>query len=173
MVEAETSFRQAVERAPDLSQPWSNLGQALLAQFKFASLSTFLGGRASAGKNAYVAKVGEEVREFGPGEGPTPHDVQGRDRRDFPGFAAMGFPARFGGEPLKGLPKGTAPAALARLPVLRKSELIERQKEKFEDRDPFGGLTAPGDRRRAGAPRSPARRVCRCFLNCLPLRIIL
>jgi phenylacetate-CoA ligase len=33
-------------------------------------------------------------------------------------------------------------AALARLPILRKSELMERQKEKFEDRDPFGGLTA-------------------------------
>mgnify|MGYP006273547221 CR=1 FL=1 len=48
---------------------------------------------------------GLEVREFGPGEGPTPHDVQGRDRRDFPGFAAMGFPARFGGEAL------TAPGA--------------------------------------------------------------
>ena len=29
-------------------------------------------------------------------------------------------------------------AALARLPVLRKSELIERQKEKFEDRDQIG-----------------------------------
>ena len=33
-------------------------------------------------------------------------------------------------------------AALARLPIVRKSELIERQKKRFEDRDPFGGLTA-------------------------------
>lgn len=40
---------------------------------------------------------GLEIREFGPGEGPRPHDVQGRDRRDFPGFAAAGFPAHFGG----------------------------------------------------------------------------
>lgn len=36
---------------------------------------------------------GIEVRSFGPGEGPAPRDVQGRDRRDFPGFAAAGFPA--------------------------------------------------------------------------------
>lgn len=36
----------------------------------------------------------------------------------------------------------TARAALARLPVIRKSELIDRQKESFKDRDPFGGLTA-------------------------------
>jgi 5-methyltetrahydropteroyltriglutamate--homocysteine methyltransferase len=40
-----------------------------------------------------------EVRSFGPGEGPPVRDVQGRDRRDFPGFAAAGFPARFGGGP--------------------------------------------------------------------------
>jgi phenylacetate-CoA ligase len=33
-------------------------------------------------------------------------------------------------------------AALAKLPVIRKSELIERQKEQHKDRDPFGGLTA-------------------------------
>jgi phenylacetate-CoA ligase len=33
-------------------------------------------------------------------------------------------------------------AALARLPVIRKSELLERQKQSFPDRDPFGGLTA-------------------------------
>jgi phenylacetate-CoA ligase len=33
-------------------------------------------------------------------------------------------------------------AALAKLPVIRKSELVERQKESFKDRDPFGGLTA-------------------------------
>jgi 5-methyltetrahydropteroyltriglutamate--homocysteine methyltransferase len=45
------------------------------------------------------------VREFGPGQGPKPHDVQGRDRREFPGFAAQGFPARFGGQPTFG---GTA-----------------------------------------------------------------
>jgi phenylacetate-CoA ligase len=32
--------------------------------------------------------------------------------------------------------------ALANLPVLRKSELIERQKQDFVDRRPFGGLTA-------------------------------
>jgi len=45
------------------------------------------------------------VRDFAPGEGPKPHDVQGRDRREFPGFAAQGFPARFGGQPTFG---GTA-----------------------------------------------------------------
>jgi phenylacetate-CoA ligase len=33
-------------------------------------------------------------------------------------------------------------AALQRLPVIRKSELMERQKQSFADRDPFGGLTA-------------------------------
>jgi phenylacetate-CoA ligase len=33
-------------------------------------------------------------------------------------------------------------AALGRLPVIRKSELMERQKQSFADRDPFGGLTA-------------------------------
>ncbi len=36
----------------------------------------------------------------------------------------------------------TSRAALARLPVTRKSELIERQKESHPGRDPFGGLTA-------------------------------
>ncbi|MBM3536215.1 MAG: phenylacetate--CoA ligase [Alphaproteobacteria bacterium] len=33
-------------------------------------------------------------------------------------------------------------SALAKLPIVRKSELIERQKQLFEERDPFGGLTA-------------------------------
>jgi len=33
-------------------------------------------------------------------------------------------------------------AALAKLPLVRKSELLERQKKQFEDRNPFGGLTA-------------------------------
>jgi phenylacetate-CoA ligase len=33
-------------------------------------------------------------------------------------------------------------AALAKLPIVRKSELIERQKKLFEGHDPFGGLTA-------------------------------
>jgi phenylacetate-CoA ligase len=33
-------------------------------------------------------------------------------------------------------------ASLARLPVIRKSELMERQKQSFPERDPFGGLTA-------------------------------
>ncbi|MBI3710200.1 MAG: AMP-binding protein, partial [Proteobacteria bacterium] len=33
-------------------------------------------------------------------------------------------------------------AALARLPVIRKSELIERQKDSYAERGPFGGLTA-------------------------------
>jgi phenylacetate-CoA ligase len=36
----------------------------------------------------------------------------------------------------------TSRATLARLPVTRKSELHERQKESYPDRDPFGGLTA-------------------------------
>jgi 5-methyltetrahydropteroyltriglutamate--homocysteine methyltransferase len=49
---------------------------------------------------------GLELREFQPGEGPRPYDVQGRDRRDFPGFAAAGFPARFGGQP-SGFSTGT------------------------------------------------------------------
>ncbi|HLF79465.1 MAG TPA: hypothetical protein VJB57_18440, partial [Dehalococcoidia bacterium] len=40
---------------------------------------------------------GLELREFKPGEGPAPHDVQGRDRRDFPEFGKLGFPARAGG----------------------------------------------------------------------------
>jgi phenylacetate-CoA ligase len=46
-------------------------------------------------------------------------------------------------------------AALARLPVLRKSELMERQKEKFENRDPFGGLTAVKTNRLGGIFASP------------------
>lgn len=33
-------------------------------------------------------------------------------------------------------------AALAKLPVVRKGELIDLQKKRVEDRDPFGGLTA-------------------------------
>jgi 5-methyltetrahydropteroyltriglutamate--homocysteine methyltransferase len=41
---------------------------------------------------------GLEVREFKRGEGPMPHDVQGRDRRDFPEFGKLGFPARAGGQ---------------------------------------------------------------------------
>ena len=40
---------------------------------------------------------GLELRQFKTGEGPAPHDVQGRDKRDFPGFGALGFPARLGG----------------------------------------------------------------------------
>ena len=40
-----------------------------------------------------------ESREFKEGEGPKPHDVQGRDRRDFPEFGKLGFPARAGGAP--------------------------------------------------------------------------
>jgi 5-methyltetrahydropteroyltriglutamate--homocysteine methyltransferase len=57
---------------------------------------------------------GLELRTFQPGEGPPPHDVQGRDRRDFPGFAAAGFPARFGGEP-SGFSTGTAAGVVSRL----------------------------------------------------------
>jgi 5-methyltetrahydropteroyltriglutamate--homocysteine methyltransferase len=45
---------------------------------------------------------GLELREFKPGEGPAPHDVQGRDRRDFPEFGKLGFPARAGGPPSLG-----------------------------------------------------------------------
>jgi 5-methyltetrahydropteroyltriglutamate--homocysteine methyltransferase len=45
---------------------------------------------------------GLELREFKPGEGPAPHDVQGRDRRDFPEFGKLGFPARAGGPPTTG-----------------------------------------------------------------------
>jgi 5-methyltetrahydropteroyltriglutamate--homocysteine methyltransferase len=49
---------------------------------------------------------GLQIREFEPGAGPKPHDVQGRDRREFPGFAAQGFPARYGGEPTFGATAG-------------------------------------------------------------------
>ena len=45
---------------------------------------------------------GIEVRQFGPGEGPAPHDVQGRDRISFPEFGKLGFPARPGGGPTGG-----------------------------------------------------------------------
>jgi 5-methyltetrahydropteroyltriglutamate--homocysteine methyltransferase len=40
---------------------------------------------------------GIEMRELKTGEGPEAHDVQGRDRRDFPEFGKLGFPARAGG----------------------------------------------------------------------------
>ncbi len=46
-------------------------------------------------------------------------------------------------------------AALARLPVLRKSELIERQKRAFAERAPFGGLTAVATGRLARIFASP------------------
>ena len=45
---------------------------------------------------------GLEMRDVKPGEGPAPHDVQGRDRRDFPEFGKLGFPARAGGGPSLG-----------------------------------------------------------------------
>jgi 5-methyltetrahydropteroyltriglutamate--homocysteine methyltransferase len=45
---------------------------------------------------------GLELREFKAGEGPAPHDVQGRDRKSFPEFGALGFPARAGGPPTTG-----------------------------------------------------------------------
>src|SRR5947209_2701515 len=51
------------------------------------------------------------VREFEPGKGPKPHDVQGRDRREFPGFAAQGFPARFGGQPSGGVQSPQGPGS--------------------------------------------------------------
>ncbi len=41
---------------------------------------------------------GLQVREFRAGEGPQSHDVQARDRRSFPEFGALGFPARQGGQ---------------------------------------------------------------------------
>ncbi len=46
-------------------------------------------------------------------------------------------------------------AALAKLPVIRKSELIERQKRQFDDRSPFGGLTAEKTGRLARVFASP------------------
>jgi 5-methyltetrahydropteroyltriglutamate--homocysteine methyltransferase len=49
------------------------------------------------------------VKEYEPGKGPIPHDVQGRDRREFPGFAAQGFPARFGGQPSGGIQSPQGP----------------------------------------------------------------
>ena len=49
----------------------------------------------------------------------------------------------------------TSRAALAALPVIRKSELVERQKESFADRDPFGGLTAERTGRLARIFASP------------------
>jgi 5-methyltetrahydropteroyltriglutamate--homocysteine methyltransferase len=45
---------------------------------------------------------GIEVREVAPGEGPAPHDVQGRDRISFPEFGRLGFPARPFGPPTGG-----------------------------------------------------------------------
>ncbi|HEX5370487.1 MAG TPA: cobalamin-independent methionine synthase II family protein [Dehalococcoidia bacterium] len=45
---------------------------------------------------------GLEMRDVKPGDGPAPHDVQGRDRRDFPEFGKLGFPARAGGGPSLG-----------------------------------------------------------------------
>ncbi len=39
-----------------------------------------------------------------PGEGPAPHDVQGRDRISFPEFGKQGFPARPMGAPSGGNP---------------------------------------------------------------------
>jgi len=45
---------------------------------------------------------GLELREVKIGEGPTRHDVQGRDKRDFPEFGKLGFPARAGGGPTTG-----------------------------------------------------------------------
>ncbi len=45
---------------------------------------------------------GLEMRDVQAGSGPAPHDVQGRDRRDFPEFGKLGFPARAGGGPSLG-----------------------------------------------------------------------
>ena len=45
---------------------------------------------------------GLEMRDVQTGSGPAPHDVQGRDRRDFPEFGKLGFPARAGGAPSLG-----------------------------------------------------------------------
>ncbi len=45
--------------------------------------------------------------------------------------------------------------ALARLPVLRRTDLIERQKQEVEDRNPFGGLTAIKTSRMARIFASP------------------
>jgi 5-methyltetrahydropteroyltriglutamate--homocysteine methyltransferase len=56
---------------------------------------------------------GLEVREFGPGEGPAPHDVQARDRRSFPQFGALGFPARQGGPGTTAASMGGGATALA------------------------------------------------------------
>ena len=47
---------------------------------------------------------GIEVRQIKPGEGPAPHDVQGRDRISFPEFGKQGFPARPLGAPTGGNP---------------------------------------------------------------------
>jgi 5-methyltetrahydropteroyltriglutamate--homocysteine methyltransferase len=61
-----------------------------------------------AGFSAYPRSrlAGIEVREFGPGEGPAPHDVQGRDRISFPEFGKLGFPARPFGPPSGGANQG-------------------------------------------------------------------
>jgi 5-methyltetrahydropteroyltriglutamate--homocysteine methyltransferase len=56
---------------------------------------------------------GIEVREFAPGEGPKPHDVQGRDRISFPEFGKLGFPARPGGAPSGGANQGGGALAAA------------------------------------------------------------
>ncbi len=75
-------------------------------------------------------------------------DPQARERAQFAALAALietaSTQAPALAEHLAGIdPRAvTGRAALARLPVLRKSELIERQKRDFADRAPFGGLTA-------------------------------
>ena len=56
---------------------------------------------------------GIEIREFAPGEGPAPHDVQGRDRISFPEFGKLGFPARPGGGPSGGANQGGGAMAAA------------------------------------------------------------
>jgi 5-methyltetrahydropteroyltriglutamate--homocysteine methyltransferase len=64
---------------------------------------------------------GIEIREFAPGEGPAPHDVQGRDRRDFPEFGRLGFPARPGGAPIVGQAGGPAGGGSMAAPGGRRS----------------------------------------------------
>jgi phenylacetate-CoA ligase len=75
-------------------------------------------------------------------------DPELRERAQFDALAEQIAHAKLNAPALKEILKDIDPndvrdrAALAKLPVIRKSELIERQKQKFADRDPFGGLTA-------------------------------
>ena len=75
-------------------------------------------------------------------------DPDQRERAQFDALAEQLANAKASAPGFTEILKGIEPqdvtnrAALAKLPIVRKSELIERQKKLFEGHDPFGGLTA-------------------------------